>query len=164
MLGHKDVCRLNVTVNDSLAVGGSESVRHLNSPFEHLFQRQGLAGDAVLQRGAFHEFHGDKRLTVLLADLVDGADVGMVQRGGRARLSAKTLQSLRVLRHVIGKKFQRDKTTKRVILGFIDNPHAAATQLFDDSVVRDGLADRDVGNGCAAVIQEIVEIGEWSFS
>src|SRR5580698_11446253 len=33
------------------------------------------------------EFHGDEGLAVLLIDLVDGADVGMVQSRGRLRLA-----------------------------------------------------------------------------
>jgi hypothetical protein len=80
-LGHKDVCGLDIPVNDSLAVGGSECVSYLNSPFKHLFERHRLSGDAMLQRGAFHEFHRDERLTVLFADFVDRANVGMIQRG-----------------------------------------------------------------------------------
>ena len=112
-LGDKNVGRLDVTVNDSFGVRGVQSVRNLNSPFEHIFQ-SATASPAMrcFQRRALHEFHGDERSAVLLADLVDGADIGMVQRGSRARLSAKTLQSLRILRHVVGQKFQRNEATE----------------------------------------------------
>ena len=95
----------------------------------------------MLQRGAFHEFHGNKCLAVLLANFVDGADVGMIERRRRASLSSKALQHLRILCQLIGEKLERDKAAKEEILGFVDNTHAAATQHFDDSIVGDGLAD-----------------------
>ena len=140
-LGYKDVRRLDVTVNDSLAVGGAESIRNFDPPFKDVVERQRFAGDAMLEGGAVHEFHGDKRLAVLLADLVDCADVGMIQRGCRTRLSAKAFQSLWILCEVFGEKFERDKPAEGWILRLVDNTHAAAAQLFDDSIVRDGLAD-----------------------
>src|ERR1700688_4203669 len=31
------------------------------------------------------------------------------------------------------------------VLGLIDHPHATATELFEDAIVRDGLADKRVG-------------------
>ncbi len=95
----------------------------------------------MLEGSAVHEFHGDKRPAVLLADLVDRADMGMIQRGCRTRLPPKAFQSLWVLREVFGEKFERDKPAEGWILGFVNNTHAAAAQLFDDSIVRDGLAD-----------------------
>jgi hypothetical protein len=171
-LGHKDVRRLDVPVNDSLVVGSTECVCHLNPPFKHLLKRQRLAGNAMLQRGTFHEFHGNKRLAVLLVNFVDRANVGMIQRGRRARLSTKTFQSLWNLGQVVRKKFKSDKPAEGGILGLVDNTHTTAAQLFDDSVVRDSLADHWVDDGEAAkyklawlkasalVIQEIIEVGE----
>ncbi len=140
-LGHKDIRRLDVPVNDSLAVGGAQCVRYLNPPFKHLVKRQRLAGDAMLEGSAFHKFHGDERMAVLLADFVDRADMGMIQRGCRTRLSPKAFQSLWVLREVFGKKFECDKPAEGWILGFVNNTHTSPAQLFDDSIVRDGLAD-----------------------
>ena len=168
LLGDEDVCGLDVAVNDSLGVGGSECVGDFDSPVEHVIQWQGLAGDAMLQRGAFHVFHGDERLAVLIADFVDGADVGMIQCGRCSRLSSKAFESLRVLGHVFGKKFERDKTTEGGILRFVDDTHAAAAELFDDAVVRDGLADhwvngRGVNGGETTILREAVEMGKWSF-
>ena len=163
-------------MNDSLAVGGAECIRNLGPPFKHFIERQRLAGDAMLQRRAFHEFHGNKRLTVLLANLVDRANVGMIQRRRRARLSPKTFQSLWNLGQVVGKKFKRDKPAEGGILGLVDNTHAAATQRFEDSIVRDGLADHRTKDGAihatpanglkwsAVVIQVTVDVGELSSS
>ena len=36
---------------------------------------------------------------------------------------------------------QGDKTTQLDILGFVDNTHSAAAELFENALVRDRLAD-----------------------
>ena len=91
-------------MNDPLAVRRAERVRNLNPHLQHLFQRQRLARNAMLQRRAVHEFHGNKRLAVQLANFINRADMRMIQRGRRPRLSPKTLQRLRVLGQCLRKK------------------------------------------------------------
>ncbi len=106
-----------------------------------VFSVERAPGDAMLQGHAFEELHGDEALAVVLADFVDGADVGMVQRGGRARFAAETLQGLRVLGYIVGQEFQSDEAAEARVLGLVDDAHPAAAELLDDAVVRDGLAD-----------------------
>ena len=95
----------------------------------------------MLQRHAVQILHDDERLPVLLADFVDGADVGMVQGGGCLCFALKTGQGLRVLGNIIGQKLQRDEAAEAWVLGLVDHTHAAAAEFLDDAVVRDGLAD-----------------------
>src|SRR2546427_7003511 len=99
----------------------------------------------MFQGHPFQKFHDDERLTVLLSDLMDRADVGMVQGGSSASLTSEPFQSLRVLGYVLWQEFQRDEAPKLGVLGFIDHAHPPATQLLDDAVVRDGLADHGWG-------------------
>ena len=73
----------------------------------------GSSRDAVLQRHAIQKLHGDERLAVLLANFVDGADVGMVQRGGGLRLALEAARGLRVFGDVVGQKLQGDKAVER---------------------------------------------------
>ena len=42
------------------------------------------------------ELHDNERLVVLLADFVDGADVGVIERGGGAGLATKAFEGLRI--------------------------------------------------------------------
>jgi len=71
---------LDVAVDDAFAVGGVEGVGDFNSERKQRVHGQRAAGDATLQSFAFQIFHGDEGHAVLFADVVDGADVGMVQR------------------------------------------------------------------------------------
>jgi hypothetical protein len=80
-LGHKDICGLDVAVDDAFGVRGIQCVPNFDPQFQRLLQRQGLAGNSFLQRLTVETFHGNKRLAIVLADFVDGANVGMVQGG-----------------------------------------------------------------------------------
>ncbi len=52
--------------------------------------------DAVLQRLALQKLHDDEGLAFVLTNLMNGADIGMVERGGGAGLALETLQRLAV--------------------------------------------------------------------
>ena len=52
----------------------------------------GRAADALLQRRPVEELHDEERAAVLLADIVDRADVGVIQRRCGPRLAAETGQ------------------------------------------------------------------------
>ena len=95
----------------------------------------------MLQRHAIQKLHGDERLAVLLADFVNGADVGMVQGRGGLGFALKTGQSLRVSGDFLGQELQGHKAVQPGVLGLVDHTHPATAQLLDDAVVRDGLAD-----------------------
>ena len=99
--------------------------------------------DAVLQGHAIQKFHRDEGLTFIVADLVNGADVWMVQSRGGAGFAAKTLQRLRVLGKIVGKKFQRDKSPELGIFGLVNDTHASAAKFLDNAVVRNGFVDHN---------------------
>ena len=77
----------------------------------------------------------------MLTDLMNRADVGMVQGGGGAGLAAKSLQRLRVLRGIFGKKLQGDEAAEQRVFCLVNDAHPTATEQFDDAVVGDGLAN-----------------------
>src|SRR5438552_873256 len=137
----KDIRRLNVTVNDTLGMCCVESVGDLNSKCEHRLQLHRTVADHVLQRCAIQEFHGDERLSILLADVVNRANVGMIQSGRGASLTAKAFERLRITGQFFRQKLQSYKTTQTGVFGLINDTHPAAAELLDDAVMRDGLAD-----------------------
>jgi hypothetical protein len=66
----------------------------------------------------------------------------MVQRRGSAGFAAEALQRQRIAGNVVGQELQGDKAAQAGILGLVDDAHAAAAaELFNDSVVGDGLAN-----------------------
>ncbi len=121
------------------------AVGNLNGKGEEQSCLKWTVSDAMLQRRPFQKLHGDEGLGLVTADLVNGADVGMVQGRGGPSLTAKTLERLRVLGEVIGQELQRDIAPELRVFGFVNHSHATAAQLFGNPVVRDGLIDHGGG-------------------
>ena len=137
----KNIRGLDVAMHDSLRVRRVEAVGDLNADLQELRNFDGLSVDAVFERLALEQLHGDERTAFEFADIVNGADVGMIERGRGARFAAETLDGLSVLGDVVGKEFQRDTAAEARVLGFVDHAHSAAAQFFQDAVVGDGAAD-----------------------
>ena len=81
----------------------------------------------------------------MFADLVNRADIRVIQRRRSFRLASEPLQSLAILSHGFGKEFQRNEAIEFSVLGFVHDPHAPAAELLKDAVMRDSLADHDAG-------------------
>lgn len=140
-LGDKNVGGLNVAVDDSFGVRGIQSVRNLNPQLQNLLKRQRLAGNAMLQGDTVQILHGDKRLPVLFANLVDGANVGVIQCGCGLSFAFETSESLRVVGNFLWQEFQRHEAMKPGVFCFVDDAHAAAAEFSDDAVVRNRTPD-----------------------
>jgi hypothetical protein len=97
----------------------------------------------VLEGRAVEKLHSDETLAVMFTDFIDGANVGVVQSRGSASFAAETLQSMRVTDEILGEELESDKAAKVGVFGLVDDAHAAAAQLFDDAVVRNGFADQE---------------------
>jgi hypothetical protein len=102
---------------------------------------QRTALDHVFQGHAVQILHSNEGLPTLLADVIDGADVRMVQSGSSLRFALEAAERLRVFGHVIRQELERDKTVQPRVFTLVDDTHPAAAQLFDDAVVRDSLVD-----------------------
>ena len=74
----------------------------------------------MCQRHPVQKLHGNEGLFVMLADLIDGADFGMVQRGSCPRLSAEAFQGLRVLSNIV-RQLQSDKAAEFGVLSLVDD-------------------------------------------
>jgi len=107
----------------------------------HLYSQHRASRDAVLQGQAFKEFHSDERMFILLADIVDRADVGVIQCGSSLGLSLKAREGLGIVANFIGQKFKRYETVQACVLSFVHHPHTTAAQLLNDFIMRDGLTD-----------------------
>ena len=139
-LGHKNICGLDVAMDDAFGMRSFERVGDFDGKGEQVVHLDRTPIDAVLERLAVEKFHGDEGLAVLLADVVNGADVRMIQRGGGLGFALETGQGLRVAGDVLREKFQRDETAQARVFRFVHHAHSSAAESFDDPVMRNGLA------------------------
>ena len=79
-LGHKNIRRLDVAMHNSFGVRRIQRIGNLNRQRK---QRLGLhrsPRNAMLQRHAIQKLHGDKRVPVFFANVINRANIRMVQR------------------------------------------------------------------------------------
>ncbi len=87
---NEDVGGLDIPMNDPSGVGCIKSVCNLDGEGQNHFGVHWSACNTMLQRQPVQKLHGDKRVTILLANVVDRADIRMIQCGRRFCLSPKT--------------------------------------------------------------------------
>ena len=95
----------------------------------------------MLERLPFEKLHGDEGLALVLVDVVDGADVGVVEGGGGTRLALEAFPGLVTREQPLGEELESHLSPQARVLGLVDDAHAPAAQLLEDAVVGDGLAD-----------------------
>ena len=100
-----------------------------------------------VQRLALQPFHDDERLAVVFADIVDGADVRVVEGGRGARFDAEAFDRLAIARQFLGDELKSDRTSQAAVIGAKDHAHATRAELRDDAIVRNRLADHGEQRG-----------------
>ena len=93
--------------------------------------------DDQIQALALDELHGVETDIAVLADLVDWNDIGVMQSRGGAGLAAEPLQDRPVAGRLPRQYLERHPVAERDLLGLVDDPHAAPTDLAEDPVVAD---------------------------
>ena len=88
---NEDVCRLDVAVDDALLMRRFEGVRDVDGDFDHSIDGKRAFLNQLFQRPAIQELHGDEGTAAFFGDLINGADVGMIQRGSRTRFAPETV-------------------------------------------------------------------------
>src|SRR5579872_1995071 len=140
-LGDEDVGRFDVAVDYSFGVGCVERVGNLYRQRQNHLRFHGPPADAVLQRQSIQKLHSDEGLPVLIVDLVDGADVRMVQCRSGLGFALKATECLQVFGYVVGQELESDEAAELHVLGLIDHTHPAPAKFLQDTVMRDGPAD-----------------------
>jgi len=120
-----------------------ERVRNLYGDGEKSFRFQRTPSDAMFQGRAVQKLHGNESLPVLLADVVNRADVGVIQCRCGLGFALKAGERLRVACNVLWQEFEGDEAVQPGVLGFVDHAHPATAKFLDDAVVRDDPVDHE---------------------
>jgi len=144
-VGNEDVGGLDVAVHNAAGMRGIECVGHFDGQVEQALQFERTSVERMLQGAAGQILHHDEQAAFMLANLMDGADVGMVQGGGSAAFAAEALKSLGIAGSFLGKKFEGDKAAEGSVFSLVNHTHSAAASKLYDAVMRDGLSDHAGG-------------------
>jgi|GEM_PF-4729821 len=110
--GEKNICGLDITVDNSTRVCCIQCICNLNSNIQEPIDFQWSSFDRMLERFPFQQFHGNevnRRIRIGYGgrvDVVDRTNVRMIQTGCRLRLPLESFQSLRVTGQLGGRNFR----------------------------------------------------------
>lgn len=127
-------------MNDARIVRSLEPRQYLPGIIDHVVEAYGASPEKALERRTFIARHGDERSSVRrLIDLVYRTYIRMIKSGSRARFLHEALARSLVETEIAGKELERDGPMETNILGAVDDSHAAASELFDDAEMRNGM-------------------------
>src|SRR5579885_1273487 len=118
-----------------------EGIGNLNSEGKNGLKFERTPGDHVLESDTVKELHDDVGFALLIAYVVNRADIRMIQSRRGLRLTTKTGKRLRVAGNFFGQELQRDEAVQARVLGLVHHSHAAAAKLFKNFVVGNVLAN-----------------------
>ena len=121
-------------MNDPLFVRGGQRVRDLRADLQRFVDLQRAALEARRQGLAVQELHDEIVGGAFPADVVQRADVRVVERGDGAGLALEPFTNLGVFGKVRGEDLDRDVAPQARVLRPVDLPHPAGAQRADDLV------------------------------
>ena len=138
-------------MHDPRCVGVCQSLGDLPRDRERVPHGQrALPVQARLQGLARVKRHRQEQLTVVgLPDFVDGAEVRVIERGGRMRLLEEARLGRGIEARLGQEELERDGPAQTGVLGAVDHAHASGTEPLHHPEVRDratGQAQR-IGRG-----------------
>src|SRR5579862_1189493 len=95
----------------------------------------------MLQGHPIKKLHRNESAPVFFSDVVNRANVGMVQGRSRLRLSLETGKRLGIVGNAIGQKLQRYEPVQPRVVDLVNQTHTTTADLLQDVVVGDGGID-----------------------
>jgi hypothetical protein len=127
-------------MDDAGGVGRIERVGQLREDSRDLADKHLTVREASREGCTIVVRHGDERLAGMVADLVHGRDVRMIERAGGTRLAQQTNRRFRIMDGSGREKFKGNPALEVRIFGQIHRAHAARADVAEDPVVRDAGA------------------------
>ena len=113
-LGDENIGGLDVAMNDVFAMSGIERFGNLDGEVEEPLEVHRLAGYGVLQSLAVQILHGDERAAIFRSDIVDSADIGMIQGRSGLRFALELASACGSLATSSGRNLRATNRCRRV--------------------------------------------------
>ena len=139
-IGHEDVRRLQVAVDDAVRVRALEGPRHRHEELDERARRELLLAQ-LRHRLALEVLEHHERQALVLADLVDRDDVLERAARRRARLDHEAADDVRI---VLEQELEGDLAAELGVAREEDLAHAAACDLADQPEAADLLVAADL--------------------
>ena len=130
-------------MDDTLLVRGFERVGDLAGDRERFLARNRPQHQTVRQRWALDQFEHQRWSSLRVFQPVDGADVRMIQRGEKLRLTTEPRDTIGIAGENLRKDLERNLAAQRGIAGSIHFAHPAGADGADDFVRTESNAGGD---------------------
>ena len=107
-----------------LACADSSASAIWHADFDQRRRCERLRANALRERLSLQQFHRDEVPALVLTDRVDRADVRVIERRRRTRLTLKPLERVRIGTRRLRQEFQRDAPAELRVFRFVDNAHS----------------------------------------
>src|SRR6516164_9088109 len=97
--------------------------------------------NGVFQGLAFQKLHGDESLSVLFVNVVNSANIWMIECRGSMCFTPKASQRLGITCKFRRQEFQSDEAMQAGVFGPIHDTHPAPAEFLKDTIVGNGLAN-----------------------
>ena len=128
ILPELDVGGLQIPVHDPFLVSGIERVDDLAADGQDVSHRHRAINQPIGERGTFDELEHERRDTGALLDAVDGADVGMIERGQQLRLALEPRETIGGVYPGALQHLERDLTLEARVACAVDLTHSARAE------------------------------------
>ena len=139
-------------MDDPFPMCFGKCVRQLDRVRDRLIERQRAGCQAIGQRSAVDKFQHQILNSVLIADIVQRADVWMIQRRDRLRFALKAATRVGIGRDVGRKDLDRHGAIEPRVARLVDLPHPARPDRRDD-LVRPQAGTGGDGHFCSVMSQ-----------
>ena len=127
------VVGLDVAMHDRCGMRGRKRRRRLDRDVENFAKRQRTALQPFAHGLALDELRHQEPRSVVIADLVNGQDVGMIERGSGAGFVQEPAHALRISRELRPQHLERDRPPQGRIDGLEHFTHPAAARARSES-------------------------------
>ena len=133
-LGQHDVAGFQIAMHHAAAVRFVECVGDLHAVLQSLIERQGTLFKTLGEGFAFDAFHDEIGDAILMTDVMQHANMRMIQARNGFRFTLETLVANRIGGKLRGKNLDGDGTFEARIAGAIDFTHTAGTERPDNFI------------------------------
>src|SRR5438876_3251902 len=135
---HHEIGGLDVAMDDAAAVRVSQAIAGLHDVSQLFYDGDlPVAGDDLIERLAVEELHHQIGIALMIAQVIDDDDVGVLQHAGGFGLTVEALEQVGILGKAAGHHLDGDDALDEVIHRLVHDAHAALAQNFNDVVLAD---------------------------
>ena len=124
-------------------MGGRHCGRHVARAGDRFSDGKRTAPEPRRERFAIDELHDDEVDAAFVTDVVDGADVWMIESRNRERFALETRARIRLVQRRRRQHLDRDDAVQASVAGFVDLSHTAGAEQPKQFVCAEAGADFD---------------------